>query len=136
MTEFKLSPAEIEQLHQFSVRTLPDSGVIHRWTPGLVDENNLTVVTWVPDADPIAMGFKTVSPREVVSFGEIKQLRGMVRLPRTTTINTRDRLLLTTRYGQPLNPPIWLEIVGLPVHGPAGLVASVAEVTSEESPIS
>lgn len=51
-----------------------------------------------------------------------------VRLPIATTLDTRDRIKITKRFGVAITAIVF-EIVGLPQRGPSGLVVELVKVT-------
>lgn len=78
--------------------------------------------------DELTCGLELVSPREAQGTGEVPLIQAKLRLPITTAIDPRDRIQVTTRYGEALTTAQEFEIVGPVEQGPSGLVLNLRVV--------
>ena len=76
---------------------------------------------------PVVCGFKPTS-REVQGSGEVDMVDAKLRLPIATTLDSRDRIEVTHRYGVAITPEMY-EVFGPPERGPSGLVVDLKLVT-------
>lgn len=79
----------------------------------------------------LACGFEPVRPRELQESGEVPVIDARLRLPIGTTLDERDRMRMTKRYGETLSPAEDFEIVGPVMRGPSGLVVGLRLVDDE-----
>jgi hypothetical protein len=79
----------------------------------------------------LSCGFQHVRPREVQGSGEVPVIDARVRLPIATTIDERDRVKITHRYGEALATAQVFDIVGPMERGPSGLQINLKLVTKE-----
>ena len=98
---------------------------ILRWS-GTLDAIGATVVTWTPDADEVRCGLGW-APRREAPDTDKTTVRGdyVLRLPSGTVIDARDRVQITTRFGEPLAAPEVYDVDGDPAVGPSGIVVGL-----------
>jgi len=72
--------------------------------------------------DAIACGLELVSPSEKQASGDVPVIDARLRLPIDTTIDERNRIQVTHRYGEELDTAQIFEIEGPVKRGPSGLV--------------
>lgn len=73
-----------------------------------------------------ACGLQLVRPDEVQGSGEVPEIGVELRLPLGTTLDTKDRIMVTHRYGEALETSQIYEVVGPVKRGPSGLVVRLA----------
>ena len=83
------------------------------------------------DGSAIDCGVEHVNPDEVQESGEVPTIDVRIRLPLDTTIDVRDRIKVTHRYGSALATAQVFEIEGPVQRGPSGLVVGCRKVTKE-----
>ena len=73
-------------------------------------------------------GVEHVKADEVQDTGAVPEIDARIRLPIATTIDARDRVMVTHRYGVELADAPVYEIEGPVKRGPSGLVLECKEV--------
>jgi len=76
-------------------------------------------------------GVEHVQVDEVQGTGAVPAIDARIRLPIATTIDERDRVMVTHRYGVEITDPAIYEIEGPVKCGPSGLVLECREVGGE-----
>lgn len=93
------------------------------------DAYNNPSPTYTPGS-AISCGVELVGPDEVQESGEVPVIDARIRLPINTTIDARDRIRVTHRYGEDVTDEDY-EIEGPVQRGPSGLVVTCRVVTEE-----
>lgn len=70
-------------------------------------------LTW-SYATAIACGFKPIDGGESADGAQFGTNKGVVRLPRGTTVTADDRIKLVSRHGTTLSPSVVFQVVGEP----------------------
>lgn len=78
----------------------------------------------------ITCGLELVNPDEVQESGEVPVIDAVLRVALGTTIDERDRVQVTQRYGSTITAQTY-EVVGPVRRGPSGLRVGLALVTEE-----
>lgn len=82
------------------------------------------------DGDALACGFEHGAPDEIQESGDVPRIDGRLRLPLGTTLDERDRVRVTHRYGVELTSAETYEVVGPARRGPSGLYVDLRLVGS------
>jgi hypothetical protein len=69
------------------------------------------------------------SAREVMNGTQVVLADARLRLSVNTTLDNRDRIEITQRFGEVLATPLVYEIIGEPERGPSGLVVNLRLAT-------
>lgn len=81
----------------------------------------------------IVCGVEHVNPQEEHASGEVPVIDARLRLPIGTSIDERNRIKITRRYGSELSTPQVFEIEGPVKRGPSGLVLDLRVVDDGSS---
>lgn len=84
-----------------------------------------------PYGAALACGVEHVRVDEVQGTGAVPEIDARIRLPIDTTIDERDRVMVTHRYGVEIADPAVYEIEGPVKRGPSGLVLECKELGGE-----
>lgn len=108
---------------------MQDACLISRWS-GTPDSLGEMVGSWTPDERPTRCGLAW-SERVEIRDGVKTLVQGefRLRLPHGTALDPRDRITITARFGEPVEPETY-EIDGTPAVGPSGLVVRLQKVTT------
>lgn len=87
-------------------------------------------VAYYAPGDATSCGLEHVNPREVQASGEVPVIQARLRLPIDTSIDERDRVQITHRYGGAVTAQTF-EIVGPVKRGPSGIVLNLRMVDDE-----
>ncbi len=121
------SATELSRMQSAQDAAMQDTGVILRYAETRDGYNN-------PDADytaadtSTACGLEMTDPDEVQESGNVPLVDAWLRLPIETTIETRDRVRITHRYGVELSDPMTFDVEGPVKRGPSGLVVGLRSV--------
>ena len=77
----------------------------------------------------VACGVQHVAPTEEMASGEVPVISVVIRLALDTTLDERDRIKVTHRFGVLLDTAQVFEIEGPVKRGPSGLVVNGRQVT-------
>jgi hypothetical protein len=103
---------------------------ILEYQEGLPSDLGKPVKSWIPRADPVACGYNGQARREVMEGGQVTVTDAVMRLPMGTTLERRDRVRLTHRFGAKLDTTLEYEILGEARQGASGLVLNLRSVTN------
>jgi hypothetical protein len=92
------------------------------------DAYNVPVATYTAGSE-IACGFGRTSPSRGLDRALVPQADAELRLPLGTAVTAQDRIRITQRLGEELDPAEDYEIVGPTWQGPSGLVLKLKKVT-------
>ncbi|HLA87368.1 MAG TPA: hypothetical protein VJL10_05075 [Anaerolineales bacterium] len=109
-----------------------DECYLRRWTAGTEDEYNLTSNATYPAAaqpTPCGLVFGNSKHTELMQATQAPMIATMIRLPLTTTLDPKDRIKVTKRFGVTETTPKTYQIIGHPKAGPSGLLVMVEIVT-------
>jgi hypothetical protein len=126
MTPF--SPAELAAMRATQSGAMMDTCLIMRYISGVKDEGNVPVNAW-RTGESVACGFNPAGGREVMEQTQVAIADAQVRLPISTTLDSRDRIKITHRFGEQINQQPTYEVIGLPERGPSGLLLNLRLVT-------
>ncbi len=90
------------------------------------DAYGLPTATYTPAATSLACGLNESPSREMMN--QVPGVEAALRLPAATTLDVRDRIRLTHRFGVAVTA-VDYEIAGLPRLGSSGLVVPLKRVT-------
>ena len=121
-----LSAAELAAMQDTQEDAMMDTGVILRYA-STETEYNLLVETYTPDASGTACGFDGSPGKEVLD--QVPMSEAVIRMPLATSVDAKDRVKITHRFGVAEAEPLTYEFVGLPKSGPSGLRLWVRKVT-------
>jgi hypothetical protein len=79
--------------------------------------------------DAITCGLDMNSTNEVMIGTQVIIADASLRLLVTTTLDNRDRIEITQRFGEVVAAPLVYEIIGEPERGPSGLVVNLRLAT-------
>jgi len=123
------SAAELAGLQATQVDSLMDTCLVQTWSGSSADSYGQLVETWT-DGDALACGYYPKGGREVPGPDAAPIVTdATVRLPLDTTVDRRDRIKLTHRFGVELDTAEVFEIVQEPRRGPSGLQLDLRRVT-------
>lgn len=108
--------------------TMLDTCIVHSYGAGATDTYGVPGASYTAGA-PTACGYKPRSSREVQQGNETVKVDAELRLPYGTAIKSLDRIELTHRYGDALNPTLLFEVVGLPAIGLSAIVVNLVTKT-------
>ena len=84
------------------------------------DAYNNPEASYTPGSE-MPCGLEMISPDELQASGHVPVIDAHIRLPIGTTLDTRDRIQVTKRYGETLDTALTFEIAGPAKRGPSGL---------------
>ena len=125
-----LTAAELADMTATAEESMMDTCVIQvsSATVNGIGEEDITYT----DGSAIACGVRFQSDqrleRETIN-GVAYEIDATVRLPKDTTIGTRDRIKVTKRYGATLAAPWVFEVIGEAQLGPTALVTRCRQAT-------
>jgi len=122
-----LSDTDLAALRSIQQTSLHDTVTIKKYTHGIQDNYGYKEDGFA-DIVGVACGFKPKSVGETMGNTEVSTMSAEIRLSIDTEISGLDQILLTHRYGQPIDP-ILFNISGTPIKGSTGIVIQVIKVT-------
>lgn len=121
------TPTELQRMQDAQDGAMQDQCVILGYVTGERSPYNTPNEEWV-EAGSSVCGVKEGSRSEVMDGTEVVLADAELRLPIDTSIDRRDRIQVTHRYGVAVEP-VTYEIIGKPRRGPSGLQLMLREVT-------
>jgi len=125
-----LTAAELADMTATAEESMMDTCVIQGYS-ATVNGIGEEAITYT-DGSAIACGVRFQSDqrleRETID-GVAYEIDATVRLPKDTTIDTRDRIKVTKLYGATLASPWVFEVIGEAQLGPTALVVRCRQVT-------
>lgn len=121
-----LRPGELATLKRAQEDHMMDTCVRLVYAAATNDAYGLPNATYTPAATSLTCGLNESPSREMMN--QVAGVEAALRLPAGTTLDVRDRLRLTHRFGTAVTN-VDYEIVGLPRLGPSGLVVPIRRVT-------
>jgi len=103
-----------------------DACTIDAYTDGGADDYGNPNPTWVSGSE-IACGLHMLDVAEVLDASNVPTVDAKLRLPIATSIDPRDRITITKRFGVAITAEKYI-IVGQPKRGPSGLVLELKAV--------
>lgn len=119
-----LSSTELSRMRSHAEETFQDTCVIQDYTAGAVDGLNQKAETW-PDGSTVSCGLRILKHREVLENSETELIDARIRLPIGTSLDHRDKIKVTHRFGTALATPLIFRIVGEPVVSHSALQADL-----------
>ena len=118
--------AELTGMQDTAEESMMDTCVVLVWSSGSSDAFGQPVETWTA-GDAIACGFNPKGGREInasagggIAAANPILTDASVRLPIDTTLDRKDRVQITHRFGVAITAQTY-EIIGEPRRGPSGL---------------
>ncbi|MCA9941634.1 MAG: hypothetical protein KC418_23500 [Anaerolineales bacterium] len=119
-----LRPGELTGLQTTQAGHMMDTCVRLVYSSAL-DAYNIPQPTYTP-GDTLACGFNPSPSKEMMN--QVPDVEAVLRLPVGTTLDNRDRLRITYRFGVAVTNEDY-EIAGQPRRGPSGLLVPLKKVT-------
>lgn len=126
---YSFSSAELAAMQAAQDAHMQDQCAIGRYTDGGTDDYGAPIPTW-PQDEPIACGFNVSKVDEVLGAANVPDADAAVRLPIGTTLDARDRVVITQRFGVAVDEVAY-NIIGTPQRGPSGLVVALQRVANQ-----
>ena len=122
------SAGELARMQAAQADSLQDTCVLQVWSSGSSDAYGQRVEAWT-DSAPMACGFNPKGGREV-NGGEASPIitDASVRMPVGVTVDRKDRVKITHRFGVALTAAQVFEVLGEPRRGPSGLQLDLRRV--------
>ena len=121
--------AELAGMQSAQEAAMMDTCVLQVWSSGSADAYGQRVETWT-DGAALACGFNPKGGREVPGPEASPIITdASVRLPIDTSVDRKDRVKVTHRFGVALGAAQVFEVVGEPRRGPSGLQLDLRKVT-------
>jgi len=125
------SADELTAMQDTQESAMMDTCVLMRYSEAM-DAINHAVPTWT-DGQTSECGLDMREGEERIGDGRvIVKWEARLRLPINTTLDLRDRIRITARFGSPLNTPIVYQIVSPVQQGPSGLRVKLQKVEPSE----
>jgi len=121
-----LSASDLAGMQAVAEASMMDACKVLAYSTSSTDRYGNPAPTYTPGSE-IACGFEP-SSEEVHDSGQVAMTDGVLRLPIDTSIDRRDRIQVTTRYGVAVTA-VTYEILGNPERGPSALVLQLREAT-------
>jgi hypothetical protein len=124
-----LSSGELVSMRGTQDDAMQDTCVRLVWGPGTDAWGNpdLTKTVYTAAASTVACGVEMVNPDELQASSEVPDIDAHIRMPLATTLDAKDRIRVTHRYGEDTTD-VEYEIVGPVKRGPTGLVVECRKV--------
>lgn len=120
------SAGELSRMRDVQESAMQDTCVVLAYSSSADAYGNPTATYTAGSA--ISCGLELVDPDEEQASGEVPTIDARLRLPMGTTIDERDRIRVTHRYGEALSSAQTFEIEGPVKRGPSGLVLDLRVV--------
>ncbi len=122
-----LNTEDLAYLRATHEEMLPDKCIICPYTLGEQSDRGKLIESWPETADEIACGLDTQRATEVMlSDKTVIKAHGRIRLPYGTSVDARDRIKITERYGT--DDSVLYEVVGPAMKGVSGVLVNVVKV--------
>ena len=116
-----LSAAELARMRSTQISSLMDTCVVQRYSASANSYNEL-IPTWTDDASSTACGLDMRSGSERYGNKQVSVVYdASLRLPITVSVDVKDRIKITRRYGEILSTPLVYDIAGPVQRGPSGI---------------
>lgn len=122
-----LTPNELTRMQETQNGAMQDTCVILDYNSTADSWNNPTE-NYVMRTSSISCGFEPIKTSETHGSGEVPLFDARLRLPINTTIDAKDRIRITHRYGEAVTNKDY-DIVGPVKRGPSGLVLEIKLIT-------
>lgn len=119
---------ELSRMQDAQEDAMQDMCVRMEYAQGSQDAHGKPAETWT-EGDSLSCGFDPAAKEEAMEGTEVVMTDAVMRLPLDTTLDNRDRLKVTHRFGEELDTAETFEIIGEAERGPSGLVLNLRKVT-------
>jgi len=120
-----LAADDLVMMRADQAQSLWDTCRVLAYTPGTTDEYGMPEPASYVRGDAISCGLDMTGRRmqsEGMGSTQVSLADAVLRLALDTTLDNRDRIEITDRFGEALGTPLVYEVVGEPERGPSGLV--------------
>ena len=119
---------ELERMQAAQGDAMQDTCVRLAYGSSSTDDYGMPVATYTA-GEAMSCGFDPTAKEEAMDGTQVVMTDAKLRLPIGTTLDHRDRIRITHRFGVALASPPTFEIIGEPERGPSGLVLNLRLVT-------